>query len=510
MRSFVNVFSGIAALAIQLAVSFFLSSYLVATVGEVANGFTQLANNFVSYASLITLAFNSMGSRFMATAYHRDDAGLASRYYSTLAVCNIVLCALFIPLAIYVVLNLQSIVSLGNANLLDVQVLFAFVFVNFFASMFVSLIFSATFVTNRTYIQNAVNLLRNALNAAVLLFVYSHFVSRVSYVSMVAFALTALSFPVGLIVKRKIMPEVVFKPKLFSWETLKALTSSGIWNTVNQCGHMMMTGLDLLLANWFVGPVAMGLLSVAKTVPSALSSLATTLNGNLEPALVISYAKNGTEGAFDRLKFDVKLSNYILSVPVAVFCAFAPAFYALWMPSLDSISLSVLSLLTLAAIIPWTGPQVLYNVFTATNKLKVNSVAFFISSVMNVLIVLVLVTHTSLGVYAIAGVSSLITIVRNLVVVAPYTARILGLKWHVFYKDATMSLCSCAVAYIIAILLQRLLYAGGWITFVVLGICSCALSWAALAFVVFNKKERLKVMALVKQMGRRFAIRSDD
>lgn len=55
-----NVASAIITLGVQMAVSFFLSSYLVATLGEVANGFTQLANNFVSYASLVTIAFNSM------------------------------------------------------------------------------------------------------------------------------------------------------------------------------------------------------------------------------------------------------------------------------------------------------------------------------------------------------------------------------------------------------------------------------------------------------------------
>ena len=43
-----NVASAVVTLGVQMAVSFFLSSYLVATLGEAANGFTQLANNFVS------------------------------------------------------------------------------------------------------------------------------------------------------------------------------------------------------------------------------------------------------------------------------------------------------------------------------------------------------------------------------------------------------------------------------------------------------------------------------
>ncbi|HEX3026780.1 MAG TPA: hypothetical protein VHR42_06090, partial [Clostridia bacterium] len=58
-----NLFSGILALMISLAVNFFLSPFIVRHLGEEANGFMQLANNFVTYASLLTLAFNSMASR---------------------------------------------------------------------------------------------------------------------------------------------------------------------------------------------------------------------------------------------------------------------------------------------------------------------------------------------------------------------------------------------------------------------------------------------------------------
>ena len=79
-----NVTSAIVTLGVQMAVSFFLSSYLVATLGEATNGFTQLANNFVSYASLVTLAFNSMGSRFISAAYHRGKVEDSVAYYSTL------------------------------------------------------------------------------------------------------------------------------------------------------------------------------------------------------------------------------------------------------------------------------------------------------------------------------------------------------------------------------------------------------------------------------------------
>lgn len=492
-----NVASAIATLGVQMVVSFFLSSFLVATLGEEANGFTQLANNFVSYAQLITLAFNSMGSRFISTAYHQGELDRANAYYSTLVVCNVILCLVFLPAAVLVVGNLGSIVELGSASLSDVQLLFAFVFANFGANLFVSLLCSAMFVTNRMYVQNAINLVRNVLNACALLCLYGALEPRVSYVSLVALCLTILSIPVSAVAKARLLPEVRFSPRAFSGAAVRSLTSSGIWNTVNQCGHMLMTGFDLLLANWFVGAGPMGVLSVAKTMPNAIITLASTLNGNLEPELVIAYAKGGNKGIMDCLRFNIRLSNLILSVPIGVFCALSVPFYTLWMPSLDSIELSILSILTIMAYIPWAGPQVLYNVFTATNHLRVNSTAFMAGSVLNVAVVLALLTFTDLGIYAIAGTSSAITIVRNLVVTAPYTARLIGLRWHNYYREVGLSLLSCAVSAAIASAISVCISPSFWLGLVACILLSCLSGWIAVLLLTFDSFERKRMLHLI-------------
>lgn len=498
-----NVASAIITLGVQMAVSFFLSGFLVATLGEEANGFTQLANNFVSYASLVTLAFNSMGQRFISTAYHKGELDKAGSYYSTLFVCDIVLCVVFLPVAALVVGNLGSIVEMGNANLPDVQMLFAFVFANFGANLFVSLLCSAMFVTNKVYFQNAVNLARNVLNACVLLFLYGMLEPRVHYVSLVSLSLTIVSIPVCAAIKSRLLPEVRFSFRAFSAAAVRSLTSSGIWNTVNQCGNMLMTGLDLLLANWFVGAGPMGVLSVAKTMPNAIITLASTLNSNLEPELVIAYAKGGAEGIIGKLRFDIRLSNLIVSVPIAVFCALSISFYKLWMPSLDAIELAALSLLTIMAYIPWAGLQVLYNVFTATNHLKVNSVAFAAGSALNVVFVLALLSFTDLGVYVIAGTSSAITIVRNLIVTVPYIAGLLGVRKRDLYCETVLSIACFALVTAGAWTVGALLGTEGWPGLVGSIVLSCLVGWFVVFLISFGRFGRKRMLGLLVSMFRR-------
>jgi O-antigen/teichoic acid export membrane protein len=493
-----NMASAIVTFVVQMAVSFFLSSYLVATVGEAATGYSKLANDFVSYASLITLAFNSMGQRFISAAYHKGESRDAAAYYSTLVVCNAVVCLAFLPVAAVVLANLQSIVDLGDADLSDVRLLFAFVFANFAINLFVSLFCSAMFVTNTLYIQNIINLARNVLDAALLVVMYSLFESRVSYVSFIALCLSTLSIPICLYFKRKLVPDISLSFTAFSGKFVGKLVSSGIWNSVNQCGHIMMTGLDLLLANWFVGAGPMGVLSIANTVPNAIRSLASAVINNLEPELMIAYAREGAGTLLARLRFDMRLSNLLVSVPTAVFCASSSSFYALWMPSLDAFQLAVLSFLSVANFVLWAGPQVTYTVFTVMDRLCVSVLSFLVGSALNVVAVLLLLNFTDAGLYAIAGTSTTIAIVRDVLIIAPYTSHLLGLPWYSLYKEMGVSAASFAASVLVTLGVSVCVGTGSWTPLVSSGVLSCVVSWGLVLVCTFSRDSRSRLFAAVK------------
>ena len=51
-----SIFVGVATFGISLCISFFVTPIIVDKLGSEAYGFVSLANNFVSYAALITVA----------------------------------------------------------------------------------------------------------------------------------------------------------------------------------------------------------------------------------------------------------------------------------------------------------------------------------------------------------------------------------------------------------------------------------------------------------------------
>lgn len=155
----------------------------------------------------------------------------------------------------------------------------------------------------------------------------------------------------GHIFSQKLMPELKFRRHDFKWSAVWEMFSSGIWNTVNQGGNLLMTGLDLLVTNLFISPGAMGILAIAKTIPAAITNLASTLNSNLAPSLTISWANGDKKALLKQLRSSMKISSVLVSIPYMVFCAFGMEFYSLWMPSLDAKLLTLLSFLTCMALI---------------------------------------------------------------------------------------------------------------------------------------------------------------
>ena len=69
----INVSAKIFAFAVSLAISFFLTPFLVKNVGKEAYGFVGLANDFVSYALVLTVALNSMAGRFITISLYEKD-----------------------------------------------------------------------------------------------------------------------------------------------------------------------------------------------------------------------------------------------------------------------------------------------------------------------------------------------------------------------------------------------------------------------------------------------------
>ena len=171
---------------VNLGISFFLTPYITETIGVEAYGFISLGNNFINYASLVTIALNSMAGRYITIEIHRGNWDAANKYFNSVFIANIIAAVLMLFPAVLSIVYIDRIVNVPIELLNDVRLLFTFLFINLLVSIIFSTFGVATFATNKLYLQSLRNIEGTILRAVFLLGLFAFLKPAVSFLGLSA------------------------------------------------------------------------------------------------------------------------------------------------------------------------------------------------------------------------------------------------------------------------------------------------------------------------------------
>ena len=326
-QSAINLIAQIVMFGVNLCISFFLVPYITEVIGVDAYGFVGLANDFVSYAQIITIAINSMASRFITIKIHEGNKEEANKFYSSVVIANIILSVILGIIGIIFVMFMQYFVNIPGDLLLDVKLLFALMFANFIISILTSTFSVATFCTNKLYLTSIKTIISQILRVIILLGAFLLLKPSVFYIGIAAVASTAYLGYCNYRYSKILTPDLIISKDYFSIKYIKILITSGIWNTFSKLSSILSSGLDLLISNIFIGSASMGIISVSKTIPNTILNAFGTITSVFTPELTISYAKKDTENMKKQLLFAVKLLGLFSAIPMTILFAYGREFY---------------------------------------------------------------------------------------------------------------------------------------------------------------------------------------
>ncbi|MEA4969579.1 MAG: lipopolysaccharide biosynthesis protein [Candidatus Pelethousia sp.] len=503
----INIAASMSAFVLNVAVGFFISPYIVRTLGVEANGYIQLANNIISYVSIITVAINSMSGRFITIAIATDETDKAVGYYTSVFWANVVLAVLLLLPFIGVIWRLDSLINITAGLVSDVKMLLALAFVNFVLSNLLSLWNNAYYATNTLFLQYARIAIATIVRVVITIILFVSLKPRVFYVTLAALLCVPLTAFWSFRDKERLLPVLKINNEKFSLIKLKEIVSSGIWRSLQATGEILLTGLDLLICNLFISPIAMGVLALSKTVPSMIQQLNWQIASTFAPKLTINFAQERKEEIWNELKHSFKILAVIGTIPLGGLIIFGQDFFRLWVPGEDAGMLQVLSVLSCFWMALLAGVQPVGNVFATVNKVKPQAISVIISGILNTVLVLFAVRFTNLGIYAVAGTSVLIGLLRNLCYTIPASARYLGFAWHKFYIGVWYSAICTAIVMCIGYIARQLIYPAGWKLMFISCSVTAVLAFAVNTLVILSKEERILIFALAKKLIGRLAKR---
>lgn len=498
-KTLLNLLSALIAYGMSVVINFFLSPYITETLGVEANGFVTLANQVVGYVSIATVALNSMASRFVSVNLMEKKEEQAKGYFASVTIANVVIgILLFVPLVICS-FNVEKIFNVPEALVADTKLLFVLVSINFVVGIITNIYNVSTFVVNKLYLSSVRNIVGNLLRCGILVAMYVFLPPKMYYITLSVIFNTLYTVVWNVYYTKKYTPQLKIKRQYFKLSYCVELIKSGAWNLLSSLNSILNTGLDLLLCNIFINPVSMGVLSVSKIFPTAISSMINAVSGAFGPEMTKKYAEGDYDGFTKTILKSIKLIGIVINIPVVVLVAMGREFYKVWQPSLDETELFLLSFLAIAGVVVSGSTACVFGMFTIVNKLKFHSITSLLFGVLNAVVVIVALSiSTENGVYVIAGTSTALTIIRNYFLTFPYAAKCLKQKLFIFHKASFMSILAAALSTVCSYLIVSNIEMNSWLTVILgAGITACVTVIVS-GVVLFSNQEKKQLFGIVK------------
>lgn len=465
-QTIINLIAKTISYGTTMIISFFLTPYLVAKIGKEAYSFYPMANNFVNYMGVITTALNSMGSRFITVALTQGNKKKANEYFYSILISNIILSAvLAIPMTVIVVF-LDKILDIPLDIVVSVKTLFALVFISMIVNLLTNVFGVAVFSQNRMDLSSVCDIIVGISRVMLYLFLFMCFKANLVFVGIVSLIVALFTCIIQFAYTKKLLPFMKYNRNFYNWQAIKEVLSSGVWNSVNQIGSVLLSTVGLMLCNMLWGASEAGDYSIALTIPQFINGIVSMLCATLLPGLTITYARGNMKSTIQYVRNTQNLMAIIINIPIAVFMAIGVNFFKLWMPTVDPYKLQKLSILAIGYLLVTSVAWPVSNLNTVMNRVKVPAIVMVITGISNIILIGFFYMYTDLGLYSVPLSQLILFVLNRALFVCIYSAKCLGEKCSLFYPAIGKALLCAAIIFIISKYVDEKINPTSWLVLI--------------------------------------------
>lgn len=497
----INLIAQVVSFVLNAGINFFLTRFIVMNISEKIYGFVTIGNSFTSYITIITVALNSLHSRYVTVNMVQKKYKTASQYFSSVTLANTAIAVVMSVPSAFFILFLDRFLKMPAEYVTDIKILFAFIFVSFLLSLAMGSMDVAPFCCNRIDLSAKRSMESNILKCIVLVIAYSFFAPNIWYVGLASLSAAGYVIFTNIRYVKKLTPELKIKREYYDWKIVKELVSNGIWSSLNQLTQVLMNNIDLLVVNNFVSSYEMNLLSFSKVITLQINNLMMTIGNIFAPTITVAYAEGGRDNFLKEVNSSMKISGFLCSVPIMGLMVFGQPFYHLWLPTIDEQGIVMIQILSVMTLLPMLFHAYLYPlcfVNVATCRIKVPGIFSAILGVLNVLGILFVINGTTTGLLGIKFVSFILLMIKTLLFIPIYAAMNVNEKWYIFLKENVRSIFSMIAMFVVYYAMIRFIPINNWIVFIlcvgVAGVLGYLINFA----VLLTDTERQRILQMVK------------
>lgn len=415
MRIFTrNLFANWVGLGADILVAFFLTPFIVSSLGLSTYGIWSLLNSVVGYMGLIDLGIRGSTGRYINYYMARNDDVRVNEVICTSLLFLSAVSLLAVGVS-YIIAAYFSILfpSTPPDIVADLKTILPLMAANLWLALITSVFRNILGALDRFDISNAIHLLILTIRTAGVVYVL-----RQEYGLLGLVWVSLLSSAIGAII---LLPTVSFLNKSLRitwiyvrWDRLKELWNFGLAVFVTRAAKQLIYQSDQIIVMIFFGPTMVGIYSIATMIVHNADKLSELIEATLHPSVQKSGSVKDWVGLRLLYLWNARLSIYFGTLLYIGLVVYGGDFLTLWMGDGfegAAMILTIISLASLASLLSSNGPTILFSV----DKIKLNIGLTFAHAATNIAIALILCGLLGYGVEGVAiGTLASTIIVRSI------------------------------------------------------------------------------------------------
>lgn len=430
----VNAASNWMALGINMLVGFFLTPYIISSLGLGSYGIWALVVSVVGYYGLLDLGVSSAILRYVARyAGQRDHVRLNEVMNTSIAIFS-VMGAIVAVVTYFAAGPLAGFfnVAAGDRILFQRSIVLLGTTAGF---MFPGNVLHVAIIAHERFATKNILLTTCTVIRALLIVVVLRGGGDIVDLSVVNLAVCVFGTALNFSVVKIYFPCIRFSWRMCKKAVLRSLLTFGFFSCISQIGNLLHTKIGAVVIGRFLTMKLVGVYNISLLMSMYALKLIISCSGVFQPRLSsLAGVASGKAFANSVMRYSMIVSNFSVAIGVTG-CLLCRDFLKLWLPDNfgDTTTAEYVFYILLISLVPNLMTDVSANALLAVKKHKYLAYQTVLEGVVNLCLSIYLIGK--FGIMGVAIAAAIPATIARVVVQPIYCCRILGIKWFSYMRQ---------------------------------------------------------------------------
>ena len=286
----INSASSLVTRLLSISVLIWLQQYLLKRITPEEYSLLPVLYSVMMFAPLVTTILTGGLGRYIVEAYAKDDDERVTQIVSTMFPILCVVGLVFLICGWTFAWYIGSVLNIAPERLWDARIMMALLMFSAAVRLPLSPFGVGLYVRQKYVLGNIIGVSTEIFRLTLLFSLLFGIGTRVMWVVTASVCAEMLSLAIGVIVSRRLVPMLRFRPSHIYWPIAKELTSFGGWSFVASLADTIRTSADVIILNRLGTPTDVTCFHVGTLAMSHIHGLYLTARGPLQPALTALHA----------------------------------------------------------------------------------------------------------------------------------------------------------------------------------------------------------------------------